>query len=84
MKVKTAGGISEIPKSEAMVRKLYNMALDGDLAAARLILQHSTPDADAADKTSADHVIDPAAIDDEAIKRMLSRLEGHLPRDTQK
>lgn len=84
VKVKTAGGINEMPKNEALVSKLYNMALNGDLAAARLILLYSIPAADAADNTSPEQVINPAAIDDEAIKRMLSRLEGHLPKDTPK
>jgi Family of unknown function (DUF5681) len=84
VKIKTAGGINEIRKSEALIRKIYNMALDGDLAAARLLLQHGTPAADVADNTPPEQVIDPAAIDDESIKRMLSRLEGHLPKDTPK
>ena len=40
VKVKAGDEIVQLPKHRAVVRKLYNMALEGDLAAVRLVLMH--------------------------------------------
>ena len=78
VKIKTAEGIKTVPKLEALVRKLYALALEGDLAAARLIVQ-STP-ANSSEKDAAGGVvadpIDASKLSDEALKRMLARFEG--------
>ncbi len=77
VKLKTAEGIVAIPKSEAMVKKLFAKALEGDLAATRLILQFTAaPAGKGSADTGGEEPIDPFTIDDEALKRMLARFEG--------
>ncbi|HVW91501.1 MAG TPA: DUF5681 domain-containing protein [Devosia sp.] len=72
--LKTAHGVSEVPKLEALVRRLYAMALDGDMAAMRLLIQCLAIDK-AGDEANLEEPIDPSKIDDEALRHMLARFE---------
>lgn len=82
VKLKTSKGIVEVPKLEAVVRSLYGKAMEGDLAAARLILQVLSNLSGVQPETGeSSKVLDPAAIDDEALKRMLARLDGVFAED---
>jgi len=77
VKIKTAEGIKTVPKLEALVRKLYALALEGDLAAARLIVQATPPNAsEKGEVGSVTDPIDPTKVSDEALRRMLARFEG--------
>jgi hypothetical protein len=40
IKVQVGDAIMHLPKQQAVIRKLYHKAMEGDLAAARLILTH--------------------------------------------
>lgn len=73
VKVKQDGEIVSIPKLVALVRQVFSKALNGDLSAARLIIQLT------ADPTTAEAQIseDVTLPSDEAIQRMLKRFE-HL------
>lgn len=81
VKLRTADGIVTVPKLEALVRKLYAQALEGDLAAARLIVQYADAFGKTSADTAADDPIDPSQVDDEALKRMLARFDGFLSKD---
>lgn len=79
IKIKTGNDIISISKLEALVRKLYALALDGDLAAARLIIQSANAFTLTSQEAGFEEPIDPSKVDDEALTRMLDRLVGHLP-----
>ena len=83
--VKNAGGIEKITKREALIRQLFNKAMQGDLAAARLILPYIEPAAFTPDE---DHTQDEtgtlaltAKPDAETVRRILKRFE-HLQSPT--
>jgi hypothetical protein len=72
VKIKQGDKIIAVPKLEALARRVFAKALEGDLAAARMIFQlASQPDASMA--TSPDEVF--ALPSDEVIKRMLRRFD---------
>lgn len=79
VKMKVGDEIVRIPKQEALVRKLFALALEGNLSAARLLLQQS----ELAERASQNDDPDEAETglgwmpDDEELKRMLSRFD-HL------
>jgi hypothetical protein len=81
VKIKSGNDIVSIPKLEALVRKLYAKALEGDLAAARLIIQSANSFAPASQVADFAEPIDPSQVDDEALRRMMNRLAAHLPRE---
>ncbi len=73
VKIKTPDGIVAVSKLEVVIRKLYAKAMEGDLAAMRLIMQLTAPYP--AEEAGVDHAepIDPTQIDDEMLRRMLIR-----------
>ena len=78
VKVKNGdGGVERITKHEVLIRKLWNMAMQGDLRAMRLALSYMTlaspnaAEAGPADETGALSL--PAKPDDETLRRMLAR-----------
>ena len=73
-----------IPRIEALMRTLFNKALEGDLAAARLILPYLVQaDAEALreemrkDNSTADAEAPLPQVDEQAVRRMLARF-AHL------
>ena len=79
--LKNAGGIETMTKREALIRQLFNKAIQGDLSAVRLILPYMEPAALAPDEDHTQDGSGPLALnakpDDETIRRMLKRFE-HL------
>lgn len=81
VKVKQGDKIVAVPKLEALARRVFNKALEGDLAAARLIFQLSA-EADApATAESAESFALPG---DDVIKRMLKRFDHMNPQSGSK
>jgi Family of unknown function (DUF5681) len=84
VKVKSGDGVETITKHEVVVRQLWKMAMQEDLAAIRLLLMFlaATPDSsgdgDPRDETNAISL--PAKPDDETVRRMLARFT-HLQPD---
>jgi hypothetical protein len=84
VKVKSGDGVETITKHEVVVRQLWKMAMQEDLAALRLLLMFlaATPDSsgdgDPQDETNAISL--PAKPDDETVRRMLARFT-HLQPD---
>jgi hypothetical protein len=76
VKIRTAKGVESMPKQEALVRRLFAIALEGDLKAARLILQSLDMSAKPSREADLEDAIDPANVDDEALMRMLARFGG--------
>lgn len=76
VKVKQGDKIISVPKLEALTRRVFAKALEGDLAAARMVFQLlADSDAEASASTS---TAEPVALPSEdAIKRMLKRFD-HL------
>jgi hypothetical protein len=70
VKVKQGDKIIVVPKLEALARRVYAKALEGDLAAARMVFQLA---AEPETATAAESAESFALPDDEVIKRMLSR-----------
>ncbi len=79
VRIRTGDEVVAIPKREALVRKLYAQALEGDLAAARLVIQCSAAFAKGSAAGAGEEAIDPSTVDDEALMRMLARFEGYRP-----
>ena len=76
IKVKQGDKIIIVPKLEALARRVFAKALEGDLAAARMIFQLAAePDA----PTTAESVEPVVLPDEEAIKRMLRRFDHMNP-----
>lgn len=72
IKVKQGDNVVNVPKLEALARRVFNKALEGDLAAARMIFQLAAePEAPAA----AESVESFALPEDDVIKRMLKRFD---------
>lgn len=76
VKLKQGDKVIVVPKLEALARRVFNKALEGDLAAARMIFQLAAgPDAPATAE-SADSFALP---EDDVIRRMLSRFDHINP-----
>ena len=73
VKIKTPDGIVSMGKLEVVIRKLFARAMEGDLAAMRLIVQQTSPSTAEERGTEYADPIDPTQIDDEALRRMLAR-----------
>lgn len=73
VKIKTPDGIVSIGKLEAVIRRLYAKAMEGDLAAMRLIVQQTVPAAIGNQDADYAEPVDPADISDDALRRMLAR-----------
>lgn len=76
--MKTPNGIAQVPKLEALVRRLLGQALEGDLAAARLLFQAMPPPQQTPGGNGDDDPINASNLDDDALKRMLARFDVFL------
>jgi hypothetical protein len=72
IKVKQGDKIIHVPKAEALARRVIGMALEGDLAAARLVFQLTATSETSADTGSTEIFELP---NDEVITRMLKRFD---------
>ncbi len=74
--IKTADGVLRVTKREAIIRKLINQALEGDLGAMRLVLPFLSPPepSGAGGGAQAGGSGEIALTDEETIARMLDRL----------
>jgi hypothetical protein len=85
VKVKRGDTVETITKQEAIVRRLLQAAMEGDIAAARLVfvgLTHNAPDpsnAPAEDETT--NLALGATPDDETMRRMLARFAHLQPKE---
>ena len=83
VKIKRGDTVESITKHEAIIRRLYQSAMEGDIAAARLLLSwraQSAPDRSdgpAEDETS--NLALSVTPDDETVRRMVARF-AHLQR----
>jgi hypothetical protein len=84
VKVKRGDTVETITKHEAIIRRLLQSAMEGDIAAARLVfigLAQNAPDP--SERPAEDETSNPAltaAPDDEALRRMLARFAHLQPR----
>lgn len=76
VKLKRGDEIIHITKLEALVRKVFQKGLDGDLGASRIILQLATQGGEVADQNDPDTAAMP---DDEAVQRILRRFQHLVP-----
>jgi Family of unknown function (DUF5681) len=83
VKIKRGDAIETITKHEAMVRRLFQMAMEGDIAAARLILfalsQNAPGSAGGPAEDETENPAFMAAPDDDTVRRMLARFPHLLP-----
>jgi hypothetical protein len=85
VKIKRGDTVETITKFEAIVRRLLQVAMEGDIAAARLVfigLAQNAPDPSegpAEDETS--NLAPSATPDDETLRRMLARFAHLQPRE---
>lgn len=72
IKIKQGDNVVSVPKLEALARRVFNKALEGDLAAARMIFQLAAePEAPAAAESAESFALP----EDDVIKRMLKRFD---------
>ncbi len=81
VKVKQGDKITSVPKLEALARRVFNKALEGDLAAARIIFQLAAEPEAPPTAESAESFVLPG---DEVIKRMLKRFDHINPQSGSK
>jgi len=85
VKIKRGDTVETITKFEAIVRRLLQLAMEGDIAAARLVfigLAQNAPDR--SEGPAEDETSNPAlgaAPDDETLRRMLARFAHLQPRE---
>jgi hypothetical protein len=81
VKIKRGDTVETITKHEAIIRRLYQSAMEGDIAAARLLLSWRAQSApDRSDGPAEDETSNPAlsaAPNDETVRRMVARF-AHL------
>ena len=76
IKIKQGDNVVSVPKLEALARRVFNKALEGDLAAARIIFQlASEPEASPTAETAESFALP----GDDVIKRMLKRFDHMNP-----
>jgi len=81
IKIKQGDTIVSVPKLEALARRVFNKALEGDLAAARMIFQLAAgPDAPATTEPAESFALP----GDDVIKRMLKRFDHINPQNGSK
>jgi hypothetical protein len=87
VRIRKGEEVTTIPRTDALMRTLFNMALEGDLAAARLVLPYLIQaDADAmrdklrGEDSTSDAEAPLPQMDEEAVRRMLARF-SHLNSD---
>ena len=78
VKVKQGDKIIHVPKAEALARRVFGLALEGDLAAARLVFQLTATSETSANAGSTEIFELP---DNEVITRMLKRFD-HMKTST--
>jgi Family of unknown function (DUF5681) len=87
VKIKRGDTVESITKHEAIIRRLYQSAMEGDIAAARLLLSWLAQSApDRSDGPVEDETSNPALSvppDDEALRRMVGRFAHLQPRQEQ-
>ncbi len=81
VKLKQGDKVIVVPKLEALARRVFNKALEGDLAAARMIFQLAAGPDVPATAESAESFVLPG---DDIIKRMLSRFDHINPQSGSK
>jgi hypothetical protein len=77
IKVQINGTVKSLTKREVLARKLMQMAMEGDLHAARLVVPLLTAGAAEA-AASTDEASDFLMPDDDALERIVARLSGKL------
>ena len=81
--IKRGDTVESITKHEAMIRRLYQSAMEGDIAAARLLLSwlaQSAPDrSDGPVEDETSNLALSVTPDDETVRRMVARF-AHLQR----
>ena len=87
VKIKRGDTVETITKQEAIIRRLLQSAIEGDIAAARLVLvglAQNAPDPSAApaeDETA--NLALSATPDEETLRRMLARFNHLQPKDAE-
>jgi len=87
VKIKRGDTVETITKHEVVIRRLFQSAMEGDIAASRLVLSglaQNTPDpsdAPAVDETA--NLALGATPDEETVRRMLARLTHLQPKDAE-
>lgn len=81
IKIKQGDNVVSVPKLEALARRVFNKALEGDLAAARMIFQLAAVPNDPATAESAESFALPG---DDVIQRMLKRFDHMNPQSESK
>jgi Family of unknown function (DUF5681) len=84
VKIKRGDTVETITKHEAIIRRMFQSAMEGDIAAARLLLSWRAQSApDRSDGPAEDETSNPALSvppDDEALRRMVGRFAHLQPR----
>ena len=85
VKIKRGNTVETITKFEAIIRRLFQLAMEGDIAAARLVLfalAQNAPDPSAgpAEDETANLALS-ATPDEETLRRMLTRFAHLLPKE---
>ncbi len=80
IKVKQGDNVVSVPKLEALARRVFTKALEGDLAAARMIFQLAA----GPEMSAAESVESFALPGDDVIKRMLRRFDHMNPQSESK
>jgi hypothetical protein len=85
VKIKRGDTVESITKHEAIIRRLYQSAMEGDIAAARLLLSWLAQSApDRSEGSAEDETSNPAlsaAPDDESLRRMVARFAHLQPKE---
>lgn len=81
IKIKQGDNVVSVPKIEALARRVFSKALEGDLAAARIIFQLAAEPEAAATAESVESFALPG---DDVIKRMLKRFDHMNPQSGSK
>ena len=85
MKVKSGNGVETITKHEVVVRQLWKTAMQGDLAAIRMLMTFMLTAPGAPSEVGSQDDLGaltlPAKPDDEAMRRMLARFSHLQPND---
>jgi len=81
IKIKQGDNVVSVPKLEALARRVFNKALEGDLAAARMIFQLATGPESSPTAESAESFALPG---DDVIQRMLKRFDHMNPQSGSK
>jgi uncharacterized protein DUF5681 len=85
VKIKRGDTVETITKHEAIIRRLYQSAMEDDITAARLLLSWRAQSApDRSERPAEDETSNPALSvtpDDEALRRMVARFAHLQPKE---